>query len=309
MEKGFVFRMRLVLAFIAVYFIWGTTYLAIRLGLEDIGPFVMSALRYGASAVILTCWCFFYKHKWPDRRQLKPIIISGVLMLVGGSGLVVYAEQYISSGLAAVVIATEPLLFVLLEKDRWREYFANPKIIWGLITGFIGIILFALLSPAQTSGADNSMHLWGILIVLCGAIFWVGGALYANRKLTKSGSGLTATTIQLTASAVVSLVIATAKGEWTSFHLATVSALAWGGLVYITLMGTLVAYLAFLWLMKVRPPALVSTHTLVNPVIAVVMGWIFLHETIDIKQALALTLTIGGVFLTWSGKQLSNAEQ
>ena len=302
MMKKLGFRVRLVLAFFAVYFIWGTTYLAIRLGLEDIGPFVMSTLRYSASALILAFWCLANKQRWPT-KNLKVIAGSGVLMLVGGSGLVVYAEQYISSGLAAVVIATEPLWFVLLDRKRWKEYFARPKIIAGLVLGFIGIILFAFLSPAPAQVAPGGSQLWGVLVVLCGSVFWVVGALYAGRAVEPDTSALTATTIQLAASALVSGVIATIGGEWASFHPHQTSALAWGGLAYITVMGTLVAYLAFLWLVKVRPPALVSTHTLVNPVIAVLMGWIFLQETVNVKQSLALALTLGGVFLTWSGKE------
>lgn len=296
-------RIRVILAFIAIYFVWGTTYLAILFGLEGIGPFVMSALRYGLAAFVLAAWCLARKKPWP-KTHLKPIIISGILMLVGGSGLVVFAEQYISSGLAAVIIATEPLWFILLDRKRWKYYFSDFRIIAGLALGFTGIILFTFAGPQHEAVTKNS-YLLGAVIVLAGSVLWVVGALYAKSRLPDKGPGLSGTVVQLVAAAFCSAFLALIRGEWTQFVPQSISLQAWGGLIYLTVMGTLVAYLAFVWLIKVQPPALVSTHTLVNPIIAVLAGWLVLRESIGPLQAIALAVTMTGVFLAWSRKERS----
>jgi drug/metabolite transporter (DMT)-like permease len=210
----------IVLAFFAVYFIWGTTYLASIVGLESIKPFVLSALRYVAAAILLGGYMIVTKKFRVDRRSLVVLAISGSLMLAGGSGLVVYGEQYVNSGYAAVIVATEPLWFILLDKKRWKFY------------------LLALL-----------------------------------------------------------------LGEWGHFNSEAVSMRAWSGLVFLVLFGSLIAYVAFNWLLTVRPPAIVSTHTYVNPVVAVAIGGAIGGEHLSGQQVLALCVVLIAVIVTQLSKQ------
>lgn len=287
----------IVLAFVAIYFVWGTTYLAALWGLEGMKPFVLSTLRYSLAGIILSVWCLVKQYRLPDWTTIRISSSAGIIMLVGGSGLVVVAEQYISSGHAAVVIATEPLWFLLLDRKRWRQYLSNWMVIAGLLIGFIGIGLFSYFTPEQQM-VDNS-RIVGTLLTLAGSVLWVVGALYYERSPeTKSHPHIMMTAIQLLGAAAFSAILALLLGEWKAFDIQSMSSKAWGGLCFLVVMGSIVAYMAFMWLMKVQPPAIVSTHTYVNPVVAVIAGWILAGEKITGMQSIALAIVLIGVLLT-----------
>lgn len=256
-DKSPATKILIVLSFFAIYFVWGTTYLAISFGLKGMEPFVLSALRYFIAGVLLLGWSLLRKHSFPEWPVIKVAAISGNMMLVGGTGLVVVAETYISSGYAAVVIATEPLWFLLLDSKRWKSYFSDPLIIVGLFIGFGGIALFAYVTPESAGTSDGKVY--GTLLTLAGAILWVLGTLYNEKNKQKGHSHFLITGIQLAAAGIVSALIALFFGEWNEFHPREINAEAWGGLAFLIVMGSIVAYLAFTWLVTVQPPALVST--------------------------------------------------
>ena len=291
----------LALAFFAIYFVWGTTYLASIIGLQSMPPFVLSALRYLAAAVLLGTYVVVSKKFRLDRRSLVVLAISGCLMLVGGSGLVVYGEQYVNSGYAAVIVASEPLWFILLDKKRWRLYFGNPGIMIGLVTGFIGIVLFTMLSPAEAAVRPGGI-LTGTVILLISSVLWVVGALYANKRLPPGGSTVSNTAVQLLSGGIASALLALILGEWNNFHPATVSLNAWLALLFLVIFGSLIAYVAFNWLLTVRPPAIVSTHTYVNPVVAIAIGSAFFDEAVGGRQILALAVVLVAVIVTQVSK-------
>jgi len=301
-RKKKVSWLALLLAFTGIYFVWGTSYLAIVYALKAIKPFTISALRYLAAGLILTAWVYFKKQRWPGWHDRRVLIISGILMLSGGSGLVVVGEQYISSGFAAVIMATEPLFFVLFDRQRWPMYFSGKWIIVGLLLGFAGIALFAYFAPSGAT-AVRSNPVAGTLITLFSAMCWVTGALYANRKLSSGTGNLVNSAVQLLAAGVFSGAIAGLKGEWPALLTTAIPASAWAGLFYLVIMGSLVAYLSFNWLMTVQPPAIVSTHTYVNPVIAVLVGWLFASEQISLPQLISLAIVLAGVMITQFNKQ------
>ncbi|RYY58658.1 MAG: EamA family transporter [Chitinophagaceae bacterium] len=289
-------------AFFAIYFIWGTTYLAAMVGLEGMKPFVLSALRYVIAGLLMAGWLVYRKMKWPDRKSIRVLMISGCLMLVGGSGLVVYGEQYINSGYAAVIVATEPLWFVLFDRKRWSFYFTNRKIIAGLLTGFAGIALFACLSNASTELRPGGL-LPGTLIVLVSATLWVGGTLYANKNIRSGTPQVAGTTVQLLSGGICAGLIGLLLGEWNGFHPAAIGSRAWGALAFLVVFGSIIAYASFNWLMTVRPPAVVSTHTFVNPVVAIIIGWAAAGESLSTGQVAALAVVLAGVILTQTAKQ------
>ena len=296
-------RFLLAAAFTAIYFIWGTSYLASLFALKSMPPFIISCFRYLAAGAVLAVWIKYKKLPLPGSRAFKVLCISGILMLVGGSGLIVFAEQYIKSGYAAAIVATEPLWFVLLDKKRWRLYFSNRLVMAGLVLGFAGITLFACFAPAAGAADGNLVHLIaGTLIVMLSAILWVSGTLYADKNLPKDFSNITITGVQLITAGIFSGIVALARGEWSAFSFQAISADAWGGLLYLVIMGSLVAYLAFNWLVTVQPPAIVSTHTFVNPVVAIVMGWLIAGEQVTVKQFIALTIAFTGMVLAQVGK-------
>lgn len=292
-------RVKLILAFFAIYFVWGTTYLANLYALKALSPFVISALRYLIASLLLATLAYGRSQPLPSRQTCYQLAISGILMLVGGSGLVVVAEQYISSGATAVLVATEPLWFVLLDQPRWKQYTGNKKLAVGLLTGFAGIVLFAHFSPAsspQVAQANNQGL--GIAIVVAATILWVIGSLLAARRLKPASFTLWHTTIQLVAAGLFAGFIALLDGEWATFVPQAVPLPAWGGLAFLILFGSLIAYLAYAWLITVQPPALVSTHTYINPLVAVLLGWLVAGEQITGGQTVALVVVLGGVALT-----------
>ena len=303
MDTTIVSRFWLVLAFVAIYFVWGTTYLANLYALKAIPPFIISALRYLIAGSILAMLAYSKNQTFPRGKEIRDLAVSGILMLVGGSGLVVVAEQYITSGSAAVIVATEPLWFVLLDHSRWKLYLNDKKIIAGLLIGFAGIVLFAQFAPVNSPHEDQSAdQLLGMAIVLAAAILWVIGTLFAARRIKPGSYSLWHTTIQLMAAGLFATFLALVNGEWSTFVWHAVPLPAWGGLVFLIVFGSLIAYLAFAWLVTVQPPAIVSTHTYINPLIAVLIGWLGAGEQVTGRQVVALTIVLTGVVLTQLSK-------
>jgi drug/metabolite transporter (DMT)-like permease len=287
-----------VLAFGAIYIIWGTTYVAILFGLQGFLPFTLSALRFAVAGLMLLGWCLLRGEWLPALRDYKVPVVSGIVMLVGGTGLVAWSEQYVTSGQAAIMIAGEPFLFLLLDKKRWPYYFSGKRIIVGLLVGFSGIVLFFVFAAHHVdTHVTPFWRVMGFIVLFLSGVLWAGGSLYAKDKTSRRSSNTMTTAIQLVAAGIFSALLGGIIGEWTHFSIAAVSAKAWGGLLYLIVLGSVVAYLAFTWLLSIRPPAVVSTHTYVNPVVAVVVGWLLAHETITALQIGALFLILTGVML------------
>jgi drug/metabolite transporter (DMT)-like permease len=288
----------LILAFFAIYIIWGTTYLAVLFGLEGFPPFILSAFRFTIAGLIVITYSIIKKEKFPAGNDMTIAIVSGIVMLVGGSGLIAWAEQYIPSGQAAIVIATEPFMFLLLDKKRWPFYFSQLSIIIGLILGFTGIVIFFLFMDNQVKGtAPEHLRTAGLIVLFSSGILWVVGSLYSKTKKDQTVSNTATTAIQLISAGVFSGILAFATGEHKHFELAAANARSWWGLIYLIIGGSVISFLAFTWLIKVRPPAQVSTHTYVNPVIAVIAGWLFAHESLSLIQVIGLVIILAGVLL------------
>jgi drug/metabolite transporter (DMT)-like permease len=295
-------RLVLILAFLAVYIIWGTTYLANRYGLLGMKPFVLTGLRYTAVAGLLFAWCGIKKLKLPSWKNTKILAASGFLMLVGGSGLVVTGELYINSSSTAIIIATEPLLFLLLDSKNRKAY--SPATFIGMVLGFTGIFIFSRF----TSGNADALTITGAnvvkgtLIVFISAIFWTLGTLVSRRQTDNEASPFANVAIQHVVGALGCLLLATFRGDWKGFDPSHIPAAAWGGLSYLIVMGSLVGFMAFMWLVKIQPPAIVSTHTYVNPIVAVIAGAVLVGEEVGGPQLLALGMVLIGVLLVQAPK-------
>jgi drug/metabolite transporter (DMT)-like permease len=281
-------------AFFSIYIVWGSTYLAVAYGLKSFPPFIMVSLRYLIAGIIMLAWCKIKAEKLPDRKFILRHALSGTLMLVGGTGMIAWAELYISSGQAAILVATEPLIFLLLDRKRWSEYFSNKFIISGLLIGFTGIFLFLKLGVAQAN--PSPMATIASIVILFSAVLWVLGSLIIKDSKGKSSTVMNAG-IQLLAAGFASGIIAVAKSEYVGFSFKNVSNQAWVGLVFLIVMGSLVAYLSFVWLISIKPPAIISTHTYVNPVVAVFLGWLLINESVNKAQLISLIVILVGILL------------
>lgn len=294
-------------AFFAIYIIWGTTYLAVSFGLRGFPPFLLSAFRFLIAGVLLFIYCICKGEKLPVKKVITVCVISGCLMLIGGSGVVPWAEKYVSSGHAATMLAITPFLFILLDKKRWASYFQNKIILAGLVIGFSGLILFVrTAAPVANKSFDNSMFLTANIVLVLSAILWVVGSLYAKNKLISSDSNSMTASLQLLSGGIGSALIAGCKGEFKHFSFTGISLVAWGGLLYLIIFGSVVAYVAFRWLLAIRPPAIVSTHTYINPVVAVILGWLIASEKLSAWQIVALVIILTGMLLTNLPKYISS---
>ncbi len=293
-HKPLLQRMLLIFAFFNIYFIWGSTYLAVAFGLKGFPPFILVGLRYFIAGVILLAYCKIKGEIFPPQKLLLKQALSGILMLVGGTGMIAWAEQYISSGQAAILVATEPLWFLVLDKKNWNVYFSNKFILAGLLIGFSGIFLFLKADHLQVS--HSTIGLVATFVVLLSAVWWVLGSLIINNSKGES-SVIMNSSMQLLPAAVVSGFIALFTGEISSFSFNNVPTNAWLGLLFLIVFGSFAAYLSFVWLISQRPLALISTHTYVNPVVAVFLGWLLANEHLVKGQLVGLVIILVGIVL------------
>lgn len=291
-------KWRIIVAFAAVYIIWGSTYLAIIFAIRDIPPMLMSGMRFFLAGILLYGWrVLIKKEKQPDRASLFKNAVCGILMLSVGIGSLAWAEQYLPSGIAAIIVTSLPFWFVLLDKKQWAFYFSNKTILIGLLVGFAGVILllsFGKSSP--TLSASHSKQLMAMLILIAGGVSWTIGSLYSKYKPTSSSVTMS-TSLQLTMAGIFSLLVGVLSGETKSFSFSQVHSGSLLALLYLVSFGSLVTYLCYIWLLHMRPPALVSSYVYVNPVVAVILGALVGKEVITGLHILSLAIILCGVLL------------
>jgi len=288
-------------AFAAVYLIWGSTYLAISIAVKTIPPFFMAGIRFLVAGFILLIWALLKGEKFPDTKSILKISLSGILLLVIGNASLGWVEQYIPSGLAAIIVATVPLWFVLLDKRQWKFYFSNRQIIFGLMIGFAGVvILFSGKSSADLF--NDKMKLISLLVLMTGTISWTIGSLYSKYQKIQ-GSTLMKVSIQMLSASIVIFISSFALGEQKELSLNFITWKSIGALAYLIVMGSLVAYMAYMWLLSVRPASLVGTYAYVNPVVAVFLGWLIAKESISVEKIIGLVVVIAGLVIVNLSKE------
>ncbi|HVG40244.1 MAG TPA: EamA family transporter [Chitinophagaceae bacterium] len=289
-SKGLV-----IAAFAALYIIWGSTYLGMLLAIKTIPPFFMAGTRFLIAGALLYGWCLLRGEKPPAMDSIWKISLGGILMLFIGTGAVVWAEQYIPTGLAAIIVATVPLWFVLLDKKNWKKNFSDKMILFGLLLGFAGVLLlFAGKSAASITG--DSMKIASFFVLIVGTIGWAIGSLYSKYKKV-DGSTTIKAAVQMLAAGVVYFLVGFIAGDQHKIVWDEVTLTSVGALAYLILFGSLVGYMSYIWLLSVRQPTLVGTYAYVNPVVAVFLGWLVVGEQINRQQIIALSVVLTGVIL------------
>ncbi len=277
------------LAFATICIVWGTTYLAIRVALETVPVFLLAGLRWFTAGVLLSTILVASGRKLPGRSLWGPLVLLAILMNVFGNGFVVWAEQYVASGLTAVVIATVPFWSVGIEALLPRGERFSARALAGLTLGFIGIVV--LVWPELTVGGSSGRTFVGGVIgiqVACAA--WAAGTSYTKRH--KVGDDPFATSaVQMVFSGVILLSMATASGEWS--HLAFTPRTL-GAMAYLTIAGSLVTYTAYIYAVKHLPLSTVSLYAYINPIIAVVLGSVLLGEPLSPRVISAAAMVLVG---------------
>jgi drug/metabolite transporter (DMT)-like permease len=280
-------------AFAAVYVIWGSTYLGILWVIESFPPLLMASGRFLFAGALLYAWLRFRGVPHPTGPQWRAGAIAGALMLAGGNGAVVVAEQWVPSGATALLVASVPLWLVILDALFGSRAKPTARAQLGLLVGFAGV---ALLGGAPGGGDGGPRALFGAMLVLGGCASWAGGSLYL-RTAAAPKNPLMLVATQMLAGGVVLGVMSLALGEPAGFHIADVTLRSVLALAYLVIFGSLVAYSAYVWLLTVTTPARVGTYAYVNPVIALALGWAFAGEQVGFRSAVAAAIIVGSVFV------------
>src|SRR5687767_2859052 len=254
-----------------LYVVWGSTYLGIAIAVEMIPPFLMAAVRFGIAGTVLMTWSILRARGSfvaPSRREWRDTIIVGTLLLGGGMGMVAFGEQTIPSGIAALLIAMMPVWVAIFGRAFLGERL--PRIAGvGIVVGFVGV---AILVGPTILGQAGSLDPLGLAAIIISPIAWSLGSLYASHRATLPRQPLVATGTQMLAGGAVLALMAGVTGEFGRFDPAAVSADSIGALVYLTVIGSLLAFTAYGWLLRVAPLPLIAPSAYVNPVVAVISG-------------------------------------
>ena len=287
-------------ALITLYIVWGSTYLGIKVAIETIPPFFQGALRFLISGLIILIWQKSSGQAMPTRKQWFSTFIIGTLLLLGGNGLVSWAEQFIPSGIAALIIATVPLWLVIMEAVRPGGIKPTWQAIVGLVIGFVGI--FILAGPAEISGSKTNLDTFGVIALLFATLLWALGSIYSKSADLPKASMVT-TGAEMLMGSIGLMVVSLLTGELHGWDPTGISARSIGGVIYLILIGSIAGFGSYIWLLQNAPISLVATYAYVNPIVAVILGYLFANEPLEPRTWIAAAIIIGAViFINSKGK-------
>lgn len=293
-------RWQLVLAFAAVYIIWGSTYLAIRFAIATIPPLLMAGVRFLISGLILYVWSRVRGASKPERVHWRSATIVGGLLLLGGNGGVVWAEQRVPSGLTALVVAIVPVWIALMEWLRPGGRRPSWKVTAGLGLGTLGLVLLA--SPGDAA-LGARIDLVGAAVLVFATLCWATGSIKAKHSPLPA-SPLLGTGMEMIMGGVLLILGGVVLGEVGDVHLAAISAKSAVAMAYLILFGSLMGFTAYIWLLRVSSPTRAATYAYVNPVVAVFLGWALAGEAITLRTILAAAVIVGGVVLITTSRSV-----
>jgi drug/metabolite transporter (DMT)-like permease len=289
--------LRLALAFAAIYLVWGSTYLAIRYAVETIPPLVTAGIRHTVAGGVLLAWACARGYR-PKREHWIAGAIVGALFFLVGHGTLHWAEQHVASGLAALLIATEPMFILVLAWASGQQKISGLSAL-GLACGAVGI---AILTGAEVAKGNSS--LLGLMAVLVGSLAWAAGVVISP-KLRLPGDALARTAVPLVCGAVMLLAAAGVTGEFHGLRWSAISLKSMLGLAYLIVFGSIVAFTAYTWLLQRCPPTLVATHTYANPIVAVLLGWLLASEALTMRLVFASVAILGAIVLIRRGEHVT----
>ncbi len=285
------------LAFAVIYFVWGSTFLAIRIGVQDVPPFLLAAMRFLVAGVVLYGWMLLQGESSPSLRHWSSALLLGVLIFIFDYGLLFWAEQRVPSGIAAVMMATVPVFMALAEISLLRTLRLTAGLALALLIGVAGVAVLVSHS-LNLSGAPLDPA--GAVALIIASISW-SLASVLTRKLPLPPSKAMNSGAQMLAGGVLLALTAVARGELHGFHPQAVSRAAWFSLLYLIVAGSILAFTAYVWLIHHESPTKVGTHAYVNPVVAVVLGYFFAGEPLGMRTILGTSCVLLSVVLITTG--------
>jgi drug/metabolite transporter (DMT)-like permease len=286
-------RAHIIAAFASIYLVWGSTYLAIRYAVQTIPPFIMGGLRFVISGALLYLWARYRGAPTPTRLHWRNAIIAGAFLLLGGNGAVVWAEQFVPSGLTALLVSILPFWLVIIEWVRPPRPRPSAAVMVGLILGFVGIIV--LVGPGDLSG-DGDVRPLGALVLILGSLSWAIGSFW-SRDAQLPKSGLLTTGMEMLGGGALLLIVGVLTGELSHFDIHQVSRASGTGLAYLITFGSLLGFTSYIWLLDKVSPARLGTYAYVNPIVAVLLGWAIAGERLSGRTAVAAAIVICAVAL------------
>jgi len=284
---------KIILAFAAIYVIWGTTYLGIAIAVETMPPFLMTGARFLIAGVLIFVVLRLRGAPMPKRVHWRSAVFIGFFLMFGGTGLVTWSEQQVPSGTAALVVATMPMWIALFDWLIFKGGRPGKRVTFGLVLGLIG--LFLLIGPGQILGTSGFSYIY-LIILLLAPILWSMGSLY-SRDVQQPRDTFMATAMQMLAGGVLLLVAGLLTGEASRLNMAEFSTRSLLAFAYLIFFGSIIAFTAYIWLLKIVPATKVATYTYVNPVIAVFLGWLILSEPITAITIIAVVVILVAVIL------------
>jgi drug/metabolite transporter (DMT)-like permease len=289
---------------LVLYVVWGSTYLGMKVAMDTLPVFVMGAFRFVPAGVILVLAVVAWNRgriARPSVGQVRDASIVGVTLLVGGTGLVAWGEQTIPTGIAALLIALVPMWLAIFGFVLFRES-VPPLVAGGIVVGLIGVGILAW--PA---GDVGSLDPAGLAALILSPVFWSLGTLYAMKRAVQPAPALLASGVHMLAAGLAFVAIAALTGEWASFDVAAVSPVSWASIGYLIVAGSLIGYTTYAWLIGVAPIQRVATYAYVNPVVAVILGWLVLSEPLTPRTVLAGIVIVAAVALIVTGRGRASA--
>jgi drug/metabolite transporter (DMT)-like permease len=296
--QGRIHPLKILSAFTAIYFIWGSTFLALKFVVADLPPFLFSGVRFLIAGSILFLWTRSRSPEKPTLEHWKAAAVSGFLLLLIGHGFVVWAIQFMPSGLAALLVATEPVWVVVLGMFFPGYGYPSVKVFIGLVIGLVGISL--LVNPFESLGS-TSIEFGAASMILFATIAWAVGSLYSSRAAVPKSSSL-AVSMKMLCGGVFLVLGGIVSGELAILDIPSVSLKTMLSFTYLVIFGSLIAFSAFDWLLRNVSPTLVATHAYVNPVVAMILGFLVAAEILTTRDVVSAVIILAGVVLITTGK-------
>jgi drug/metabolite transporter (DMT)-like permease len=295
-------RAQILAAFASIYLVWGSTYLAIRYAVQTIPPFIMGGLRFLISGALLYVWARYRGAPRPTKLHWRNAFIAGGLLLLGGNGAVVWAEQFVPSGLTALLVSILPFWLVIIEWVRPPRRRPHGAVLIGLIIGFIGIVV--LVGPGNLGGHGDIRPIGAVVLIL-GSLSWAIGSFF-SRDAALPQSGLLTTGMEMLAGGALLSIVGVLTGELSHFDVHRVSGPSALGLIYLVTFGSLLGFTSYIWLLDKVSPARLGTYAYVNPVVAVILGWAIAGERLSLRTAVAAAIVICAVALITTARSTAH---
>lgn len=291
-------RIAVIVAYFLIYVVWGSTYYFIGVCLRDFPPFVLGTLRFVVAGTILLVACKMRGELLFRRGLILKSAVCGIILLFVDQGVIMFAQRYVSSSLVAIMASSTAVWIMLLDVPQWRRNFRSVSTVAGIVLGFIGVAML-YLEQLNMQRPGGSHYEYGVLLLIGGCISWACGTLYSKYHIRDNGDegGLASSAWQMLGAGIVFALCAGLSGDFSRLQLSAVSSVSWLSLSYLIVFGSMMAYTAYIWLLRVRPATEVATHAYVNPVVAVVIGAGLGHENVTLIQISGLAVILISVMM------------